>query len=100
MEAEKTHFRDRSRKMKTLFSVLAGQWPVWGLNHIPQREIAQHFYRMGTQNKVDRVGIPLTNHILTQGLNKEANVSDWSLPGSPGFRALESGFAVRTPSGF
>jgi hypothetical protein len=37
MEAEKTHLRDRSLKMKALFSECSGRWPLQNLNCFPER---------------------------------------------------------------
>jgi hypothetical protein len=45
VEVKKTHLRDESFKMETLFSAASS-----GSEPHPQREIVEQFYRMGTQS--------------------------------------------------
>lgn len=40
-----------------------------------------------------------SNRILMQRLNKEINVGDWASSESPGFRILDTAFAVKSPPG-
>lgn len=65
VEAEKTHFRDRSLKA----SLSVPREVVSSRSEPrPHRDIVQHSYRMGNTNQGE-LGwvVALTNHILTQG---------------------------------
>lgn len=43
VEAEKTHFRYGSFKMKALFSESSGKWPVHDVNRVPERRLYNVF---------------------------------------------------------
>lgn len=54
MQAEKTHFRDRSLKMKALFSSPIGRQPVQDLNQVPEGRLCNIL--IGWGHRGDRVG--------------------------------------------
>lgn len=83
VEAEKTHFRDRSLKARAVISVLrevaSSEPEPWGRWH-------NIFYRMGTQSKREWWGLLHWPIIFWhKGLSKEVNVGGWAFCGSPGF---------------